>query len=94
MKPKDVDKGPAGKELSKMESENKDCLMFHGVIKDDMEKETADIEIRKNLLDHNIKNLLLNEWGIECRAPFKHVFRYVMCTSKGLGLELFWGRCS
>ena len=23
-----------------------------------------------------MKSLLLNEWGIECSAPFKHVFRY------------------
>ena len=48
---------------------------FHGVSKDEMEEESGDDEIKKNFLDHNIKKLLLNEWGIECNAPFKHVFR-------------------
>ena len=82
-KSEDGDKGQADKEVNKMEIDNKDCLMFHGVIKDEMEEETADDEIRKNFLDHNIKKLLLNEWGIECSAPFKHVFRYlyVMCIA-------------
>ena len=68
--------GAAFKEGNKVDTENKDCLMFHGVMKDEMEEETGDEEIKKNFLDHNIKKLLENEWGIECTAPFKHVFRY------------------
>merc|ERR1719166_856966 len=37
---------------------------------------TADEDIRRNFLDHNIKKLLQAEWDIECTAPFKHVFRW------------------
>ena len=32
--------------------------------------------MNKNFLEHNIKGLLSNDWGIECSAPFKHVFRF------------------
>ena len=68
-------KGQAHLEGNNMENDNKDCLMFHGVAKDDMEEGSGDDEIKKNFLDHNIKKLLLNEWGIECSALFKHIFR-------------------
>ena len=63
-------------DIDRMENDNKDCLMFHGVSKDEMEEGTGDEDIKKTFLDHNIKKLLLHEWGIECSAPFKHVFRY------------------
>ena len=66
--------------VSRSESRNdkpeRDCLVFHGVDVDDMEKMTGDQDIRKNFLDHNIKKLLKSEWGIECSVPFKHVFRF------------------
>merc|ERR1712038_1745153 len=67
---------PAGRKESKPEKPEKDCLVFHGVKVDDMERMTGDEDIRKNFLDHNIKNLLRAEWDIECAAPFKHVFRW------------------
>ena len=53
----------------------KDCLVFHGVAVDQMETMSGDDDIKKNFLDHNIKKLLSSEWGIQCSAPFKHVFR-------------------
>ena len=31
--------------------------------------------MNKNFLEHNIKKLLSSDWGIECNAPFRHVFR-------------------
>ena len=68
---------PAGRKESKPEKPEKDCLVFHGVKVDDMERMTGDEDIRKNFLDHNIKNLLRAEWDIECAAPFKHVFRWI-----------------
>ena len=55
--------------------DDRDCLMFHGVAKDEMEEGSGDDDIKKNFLDHNIKKLLSNEWGIEYDAPFKNVFR-------------------
>ena len=60
----------------KVEKNDKDCLVFHGVMLDDMERMTADEDISRNFLDHNIKKLLQAEWDIECTAPFKHVFRF------------------
>ena len=69
------DGGAGMRERNRVETENKDCLMFHGVLKDEMEEGTEDEELKKNFLDHNIKKLLKNEWGIECTTPFKHVFR-------------------
>lgn len=61
---------------SRNEKPERDCLVFHGVDVDDMERMTGDQDIRKNFLDHNIKKLLKSEWGIECSVPFKHVFRF------------------
>ena len=61
---------------SRNEKPERDCLVFHGVDVDDMERMTGDPDIRKNFLDHNIKKLLKSEWGIECSVPFKHVFRF------------------
>ena len=75
LRQKGEDKNQADTDKNNMENDNRDCLMFHGVSKDEMEEESGDDEIKKNFLDHNIKKLLLNEWGIECNAPFKHVFR-------------------
>ena len=63
---------------SRNEKPERDCLVFHGVDVDDMERMTGDQDIRKNFLDHNIKKLLKSEWGIECSVPFKHVFRFVI----------------
>ena len=65
----------ASRSESRAEKPERDCLVFHGVVVDDMERMTGDEDIRKNFLDHNIKNLLKSEWGIECSVPFKHVFR-------------------
>ena len=65
----------ASRSESRSERPERDCLVFHGVDVDDMERMTGDQDIRKNFLDHNVKKLLKSEWGIECSVPFKHVFR-------------------
>ena len=50
--------------------------MFHGVEKDVMEEEVGeDPEVNKNFLEHNIKRLLKNIWGVETNGIFSHVYR-------------------
>merc|ERR1719189_3054704 len=67
---KDSTTRTASRSESRAEKPERDCLVFHGVVVDDMERMTGDEDIRKNFLDHNIKNLLRAEWDIECAAPF------------------------
>ena len=56
----------------------KDSLVFHGVAFDKLEEETQqnDAEIKKNIIEHKIRSLIKSEWGIDCKATFKHVFRW------------------
>ena len=56
---------------------NKDSLVFHGVALDKLEEETKidDSAIKKNFIEHKIRSIMKAEWGIECSASFKHVFR-------------------
>ena len=61
---------------TKYENE-KDRLVFHGIEKDTMEKNTeANQEVAKNFLEHNIRKILKKEFGVDFRAPFKHFSRY------------------
>ena len=56
---------------------DKDSLVFHGVAFDKIEEETNDdAEIKKNIIEHKIRNIMKSEWGIDCNASFKHVFRF------------------
>ena len=57
---------------------NKDSLVFHGVASDQLEEETKldDAAIKKNFIEHKIRSIMKSEWGIDCNASFKHVFRY------------------
>lgn len=62
--------------VKKAEDKDKDSLVFHGVPKDKMEVEMGnDPEVNKNFLEHNLKKILKNVWGIETRAVFTHVYR-------------------
>ena len=56
---------------------DKDSLVFHGVAPDELEEETkvADAAIKKNFIEHKIRSIMKTEWGIDCSASFKHVFR-------------------
>ena len=56
---------------------NKDSLVFHGVALDKLEEETKidDSAIKKNFIEHKIRSIMKAEWGIDCSASFKHVFR-------------------
>ena len=58
---------------------NKDSLVFHGVAFDKLEEETKqdDAAIKKNFIEHKIRSIMKSEWGIDCNASFKHVFRYI-----------------
>ena len=58
---------------------NKDSLVFHGVAFDKLEEETKqdDAAIKKNFIEHKIRSIMKAEWGIDCNASFKHVFRYI-----------------
>ena len=56
---------------------DKDSLVFHGVAFDKIEEETSeDAEMKKNIIEHKIRNIMKSEWGIDCKASFKHVFRF------------------
>ena len=57
---------------------DKDSLVFHGVALDKLEEETKqnDAEIKTNFIEHKIRQVMKDEWGIDCNASFKHVFRY------------------
>ena len=59
---------------------NKDSLVFHGVAFDKLEEETKqdDAAIKKNFIEHKIRSIMKSEWGIDCNASFKHVFRYIL----------------
>ena len=55
----------------------KDSLVFHGVAFDKLEEDSKDDDasIKKNLIEHKIRTVMKSEWGLDCKAAFKHVFR-------------------
>ena len=74
----DTDIGEKEKEIKEAEPDlDKDSLVFHGVAFDKLEEETKqdDAEIKKNFIEHKIRSIMKQEWGIDCKASFKHVFR-------------------
>ena len=54
-----------------------DRLVYHGVAFDKLEEETKqdDPEMKKNFIEQKIISIMKQEWGIDCKASFKHVFR-------------------
>ena len=76
---KDQHFGEKEKEIDEVDPNlNKDSLVFHGVALDQLEEETKldDEAIKKNFIEHKIRSIMKSEWGIDCNASFKHVFRY------------------
>ena len=70
--------GEKEKEINEADTNlDKDSLVFHGVAFDKLEEETKqdDAEIKKNFIEHKIRSIMKQEWGIDCKASFKHVFR-------------------
>ena len=73
---KDENEDPGENVLQEKYENTKDSLVFHGIEKDVMEVSTdGDVEVDKYFLEHNIRKLLKNEWGIDFKTAFQHFSR-------------------